>query len=191
MSWNSVWGNTCDSRTNEHLLNLKPPKSMFDASNREFEQHWKQSCEKTMCDRSAGSIPVIKVEEAEEWSDVLKERDQSRNAFDRATDQHTVSFRQHLTQKSQETMTRTTVANAYAERFPNSMAVRVHDWETNEMHEGDQLGLYRDSRPALLEHENMRHESCNDNIMVREFETDREGYSVDCGVTYHNNASFI
>lgn len=91
----------------------------------------------------------------------------------------------------QESITSTTIRNAYADKFPDSMCVRVHDWETDQIHRADGLGAYRESRPMLMEQENIRRETCSDRIMVQEFEDDQQMITVDCGVTNQNNASFI
>jgi hypothetical protein len=190
MSWNSVWEQNETKQPTEMYLNISVPKTIFDDRNEEFEQQWKSSADVLRCDRSKGAIPQIKVQPQEAWSDTLKHQ-HKRNAFDQATDQHIKPAAPHLATKMQESISSTTLKNAYSEKFPDPMCVRVHDWESDEIHRSDGLGVFRDGRPAMLEHENMRTEHCNNAIMVQEFTDDQAITTVDCGVTNQNNASFI
>lgn len=190
MSWCSVWEQDESGKPEETYLNISAPRPFFDDKDLEFEQQWRNSADVMRCDRSKGAIPQIRAQQQEVWSATLKPQ-HKRNAFDKAADQHIRPAAPHLSSKMQESISSTTLKNAYSEKFPDPMCVRVHDWESDHIHKTDGLGVFRDGRPAMLEHENIRTEHCNSAIMVQEFADDPQLTSVDCGVTHQNNASFI
>lgn len=189
MSWCSVFDKSESQISQQSVLNLAPPQPIFDARDEEFEQEWQTSADMMRCDRSKGAIPQIKVQPKQSWDQSGQRR--MRNQFDQATDQHIGPAAPHLGSKLQESISSTTIRNAYADKSPDSMCVRVHDWETDQIHRTDGLGIHREARPMLMEQENLRREACNDHIMVQEVEDVHEITTVDCGVTNQNNASFI
>jgi hypothetical protein len=189
MSWCSVFESSESQNPQQTFLNISAPKPIFDARNEEFEQDWKNPADMMRCNRAKGAIPQIKVQQELSWDQSGQQR--RRNQFDQATDQHIRPAAPHLGTKMQESISSTTIKNAYADKFPDSMCVRVHDWETDRIHRADGLGVHRETRPMLMEQENLRRETCNDRIMVQDVEDDHEITTVDCGVTNQNNASFI